>query len=84
MSSKWCTTTNKDWQVLQSDMSSIATSIGDEIQGIEDHIQKCNECGCDDCIEHITLLKKRLGGLCDYIGRLQKELEQVLEVCGVK
>ena len=68
MSSEWCTTTNKEWIVLQGDMSNIAISIGDEIQSVTDHFDKCVECGCTDCIEHIIHLKARLGGLCNYIG----------------
>ena len=80
MSSEWCTTTNKEWMVLQGDMSNIAISIGDEIQGIEDHIQKCNECGCDECIEHILFLKVRLGGLWDHVKSLHKEMTEVLSV----
>ena len=80
MSEKWCTTTNKEWQVLQHDICDIAIQIGDEIQGITDHLQKCNECGCENCIAHIDYLKVRLGGLCDHIGLLQKEMAEVLSI----
>ena len=78
MSSKKCGTTTEDWKVLQSDISNIAVSIGDEIQAVTDYLDSCYSCGCADCTEHADFLKVRLGGLCDYVGRLQKELADLL------
>ena len=78
MSNKWCTTTNKEWQVLQKDMSSIIVNIGDLTQGIEDWFKQCNACGCESCIKHIDLIKKRLGPFWEYAGSLHKETTKVI------
>ena len=73
--------TNDEWKVLQSDLCHIIVELGDEIQGVADHFKNRKACGCASCIEHINLLQKRIGPLCEHAGKLQQELKEVIGGC---
>ena len=78
MSSKWCTTTNEDWQGLQTAVCSGFCFMGEALQDTREWFQKCRECGCESCITHIDLVQKRLGPLVETIGTYHKELTEVI------
>ena len=78
MSSKWCTTSNKDWQVPQTSVCSGFVNIGKALQDTRKFFQKCRECGCESCIEDIGYLQKRIGPLVETIGSYHKELTEII------